>query len=228
MADTRAADLGATRAADLGLTRPDVGSAAGRADAAWSGRAEVHPRRSGAGDLTPTDWSASDWATPTPDESPGAWWMPIVVGIVVLVLLAVLGVGVWLIVQAGKEDDPAAPAVTPTVAPASTLPTDAATAASPAAPSTEATTAPVDVAIPALVGLSSAEARRALDRVGLTYRLIYRPDEAPLETVIDSDPPEGRQVPADTEVTLVISAPLPTTPTDIPSSPATADDDPGD
>jgi hypothetical protein len=154
--------------------------------------------------------------------------MPIVVGIVVLVLLAVLGVGVWLIVQAGKEDDPAAPAVTPTVAPASTLPTDAATAASPAAPSTEATTAPVDVAIPALVGLSSAEARRALDRVGLTYRLISRPDEAPLETVIDCDPPEGRQVPADTEVTLVIAAPLPTTPTDIPSSPATADDDPGD
>ncbi|HEX8345436.1 MAG TPA: PASTA domain-containing protein, partial [Actinoplanes sp.] len=73
------------------------------------------------------------------------------------------------------------------------------------------TTPPAEVEIPALVGQSSADAREALDRVGLAYRLTFRRSEtAPAGTVIDSDPPEGRAVPPDTEVTLVIaSAPSP-------------------
>lgn len=190
-----------------------------RAEPAWSGRAEVRPPRAPAGvDSTPTDWDGADWATPAPREPQSPWWMPVVIGIVVLVLLAVLGVGVWLIIQAGK-DEPAAPAVTPRVAPASTSASSAAPSASPTptTPSSAATTEPVDVAIPALVGLSSAEARRALDRVGLTYRLVYRPDDAPAETVIDCDPPEGRQVPADTEVILVIAAPRPSSAAATPS-----------
>jgi beta-lactam-binding protein with PASTA domain len=79
------------------------------------------------------------------------------------------------------------------------------------------------VPIPALIGLSSADARQALDRVGLAYRLIFRPsDSAPAGTVIDSDPPEGREVPPDTEVTLVIASTA--TPSGSASSSAPAND----
>jgi hypothetical protein len=140
--------------------------------------------------------------------------LPIVVGIVVLILLAVLGVGVWLILQAGKDDEPDAPVVVPSAAPMRTLQTSAPILTTPSTtpPTTATVTEPAEVTIPALVGLSAADARRALDRVGLAYRTIQRPDEAPADTVIDSDPPEGRQVPADTVVVLVLAAPLPTSP----------------
>jgi beta-lactam-binding protein with PASTA domain len=57
--------------------------------------------------------------------------------------------------------------------------------------------------------------------------LIYRPADAPPETVIDSDPPEGRQVPADTEVILVIAAPMPTSPEASPSASAAVADESG-
>jgi beta-lactam-binding protein with PASTA domain len=60
--------------------------------------------------------------------------------------------------------------------------------------------------VPALKGLSSQEARKALDRKGLNYRLRYVPSDSPAGTVIDSDPAEGQQVPADTVITLIIAA----------------------
>jgi beta-lactam-binding protein with PASTA domain len=69
------------------------------------------------------------------------------------------------------------------------------------------------VPIPALKGLSSQEARQALDRVGLPYRLKFLPSDAAPGTVVDSDPAEGQEVPADTEVTLFLAAPRSTAPT---------------
>lgn len=61
--------------------------------------------------------------------------------------------------------------------------------------------------------MSVVDARRALDRVGLTYRVIYRLSaSAEPGAVIDTDPPEGRRVPVDTEVTLVVAAPQPSSP----------------
>jgi PASTA domain-containing protein len=136
----------------------------------------------------------------------------------VLVLLAALGWGVYLIVQnAGKNDTPA-PAVT-TSAPA-LAPTTVATTAPTTQPTTEPTTTepttqptttdPTDdaVAIPALRGLSVADAKAALQGVGITStHVIFRPSDAEPDTVIDSDPEEGQEVPPDTRVTLVVSAP---------------------
>lgn len=193
----------------------------GAAGSAWLGRAEV--RRPGPGQGG--DFAGGDWdAVPPPREPQGRWWTPIVVGIVVLVLLALLGWGVWLILQAGQKgnDGSPAPAATSAAAPETGATTTPPTTQPTTTPTTTEPTGPQEVTVPALKGLSSAEARQALDRTGLAYRLRFVTSaDAPAGTVIDSDPQEGQQVPSDTTVTLIIaSAPsspaTPTTPTTTP------------
>jgi hypothetical protein len=190
----------------------------GAAEAPWSGRAEVRPPR-------PGEYTPADWATEPPPEPRGKWWMPIVIGIVGLVLLALLGWGIWLIARAqGKDDN--APALTPTATapPAPTTKTTAPTTA-PATQQTTTEPTPSEVTIPALRGRSEEEARQALSRRGLSSRLRFvSSTEAPPGTVIDSDPAEGQEVPPGTVVTLVIAAAPTTSPT--PSS--TATNQPGD
>jgi hypothetical protein len=174
-------------------------------DSVWSGRAEVRPPRPGSGD----DFTRTDWAAVPADEPRGKWWMPIVVGIVALLLLGLLTWGIYLIAQsAGTTEDPT-PTVTPSaVAPATTQPTTEppSTAATTTEPTSSPPTSPSDVTIPALRGLSSDEARAALHRKGLSYRLRFVTSDSPPGTVIDSDPAEGQQVPADTVITLIIAA----------------------
>jgi hypothetical protein len=186
---------------------------------AWSGRAEVRaPQPAGTEYQEVTDWPAA----PGPERN-DRWWMPIVVGIIVLILLAALGWGIYLIVQNSAKNDPPAPAVTTSAPPA---PTTAATTAtteptteptttepSPTPSTTEPTTDAVE--IPALRGLSVADAKAALRGVGITStHVIYRASDGEPDTVIDSDPEEGQEVPPDTRVTLVVSAPSTATPTD--------------
>ena len=191
--------------ADATSVMPPVGDPAGQ-DAVWSARAEVPPPR------REEYVVASEWdAVPPPAEPRGRWWMPILLGILALLLLGALGWGIYLIAQ-NTDDDPATPAPAPsapaptvtTTEPATTPPT------STAPPTTTATTTeptgPTEVTVPALVGLSQQEAQQALDRRGLSYRLIFRAGDAQAGTVIDSDPAEGQEVPPDTQVTLVIAA----------------------
>jgi hypothetical protein len=190
-------------------------------DAPWSGRAEVRPPRPG--DYTSTD----DWTNEQPAEPRGKWWMPIVVGIVGLLLVALLGWGIWLILQAqnnGDETPPPAPTPTAPVTPTATQPTTQETTAAPTEPTT-GEPSPIEVTIPALRGLPQSEAQRALSRRGLSARLRFvQSTEAAPGTVIDSDPAEGQKVPQDTVVTLVIASAPPTSAT--PSSSPT--DQPGD
>ncbi|WP_433723436.1 PASTA domain-containing protein [Actinoplanes sp. CA-051413] len=183
-------------------------------DAVWSARAGVRPPRPGYGD----EYAGTDWAAVPADEPRGRWWTPIAVGIVALLLLALLGWGIYLIVQSTSDDatpgvtaSPAPPATTAvTTAPTSTPPsTEPATTQ----PTTSAPATPSDITVPALKGLSSDEARGALDRKGLNYRLRYVTSDSPAGTVIDSDPAEGQQVPADTVITLIIAAGPTTSPT---------------
>jgi hypothetical protein len=173
-------------------------------DPVWSGRAGVRPPRPGSGD----DFTRTDWAAPA-DEPRGRWWMPIVVGIVALVLLGLLTWGIYLIAQSLNTDEDRTPAVTPsaevpattqpTTEPPSTAPTTTEQTSSPPAP-------PSNITIPALKGLSTDEARAALNRTGMSYRLRFVTIDSPPGTVIDSDPTEGQQVPAGTVITLIIAA----------------------
>jgi hypothetical protein len=185
---------------------------------AWSGRAEVRPPRPGQ-----EDYAQSEWSPQPPSEPRGKWWMPIVVGIVGLLLLGLLGWGIYLIAQ-NSDDTETPPATTPSAAaPESTAPTTTEPTTTPptTTPTTTEPTGPAEVTVPALVGLSQQQAQQALDRRGLSYRLIFRRSDAAAGTVIDSDPAEGQEVPADTQVTLVIAAQpntpaTPTTSTNLP------------
>jgi hypothetical protein len=187
-------------------------------EAAWAGRATVRPPRAADYGTTAADWDA----LPPPEEEPrGKWWMPILIGIIALLLLALLGWGIYLILQ--NSDDAETPAPQPSVsAPATTEPTTTPPTTEPTTTrptTTPPTTQPTETAVtvPALVGLSQQDAQQALDRRGLTYRLIFRSsDDAPAGTVIDSDPAEGQEVPPDTQVTLVIATAAATTDPSVP------------
>lgn len=209
---------------DAGRSEAAARAAAGQAgpdDEVWTARAQVRPPRPGeGGDFTPADWA------PPPAEPRRAWWMPILVGIVVLLLLGALGFGVWLITR-GIDDDaePATPATIsaapePTAEP-TTEPAVEPTTAQPTTEQPEPTTEqPTEVEVPDLIGQSSSDARTALEQLGLTSRVVVRrSSSAPAGTVIDSNPPEGRSVPEGTEVTLVVAAaaPSPSPPTSSPS-----------
>lgn len=175
--------------------------------AAWAGRAGVPPPDAAVRGPAPTE------LVPPPEDG-GRWWMPIVVGIVGLLLLAALITGIWLIYNANKVEPNPTPTPSPTLAPTSAPATSAAPATTSAPPPT---TAPAGVRVPQLVGLTDQEAREALDGLGLSYRLVYRPAEGAPNTVIETDPAEGEVVPSGTEITLVIASPL--TPTE-PLTPA--------
>jgi hypothetical protein len=184
--------------------------AAGQGEAPWAGRATVRPPR-------PGDYAEPDWTTTPPAEPRGKWWMPILIGIIGLILVALLGWGIWLIIQAQDNDQtpapaPATSAAAPATTPATTVPTTPPTTA----PTTTEPTK-TEVTIPALRGLSQQDAIQALSRRGLSSRLRFvASDDASPGTVIDSDPEEGQEVPPDTVVTLIIAAP----PTTAPATPS--------
>ncbi|GIF24895.1 hypothetical protein BJ973_007154 [Actinoplanes tereljensis] len=199
----------------------DDWAAPSRGNPVWSGRAEVRAPQPGRTSYD-TDWQAGP--PPVPSER-DRWWMPIVVGIIVLILLAALGWGIYQIVQNSGDETPA---TTPTTSAATTAPTSAATTAPSTAPTvttpetTPQTTEPTqtEVLVPALKGLALDDARDALNQTGLRYRVLYRESTSPPGTVIDSDPAEGQEVPPDTRVTIVVSGTDPSAAT--PSTPSTS------
>jgi len=221
---------GRPRSGDATSIMPPVGGDAGRgsssnstptswsaAEAPWSGRAEVRPPR-------PGDYDSADWATEPPAEPRGRWWMPILVGIIGLVVVGLLGWGIWLIARA-QSNGGGTPATTPTAAtpaPTATHPIATQATAPPTTAQPTSETTPSTVTIPALRGLTQEEGQQALTRRGLSSRLRFvNSTKAPPGTVIDSDPAEGQQVPPDTVVTLVIAAEPTTSPTPSSTSPTT-------
>ncbi|MEU8180486.1 PASTA domain-containing protein [Micromonospora sp. NPDC049044] len=174
---------------------------------AWSGRAEVRPPR--------PDDAAGEWYV---EEQGGRrWWLPILWGVLALLLAGLLGGALWLVL-AKQDDDPDDPGSTPSAPPPSA--TSAAPTSAPptsAAPTSEApssppvTSAPVEVPVPPLAGLPQSTAEGLLGRLGLAYRVVYRPSELPPGTVVGTEPGTGTPVSTDDEVLLIISQARPST-----------------
>jgi hypothetical protein len=178
---------------------------------AWSGRAGVPPPLGVRDAVTVDEWRQPDTGR--------RWWLPVMLALVALALLALLGLGLWLLLRGDSSSDPGAP-----VAPAPAGPTEP----SPSPPGTptgatteETRTVPEQVMVPPLVGIDSATAQSILDDAGLTYRLTSRVSaDAPAGRVLETDPGEGSLVRKGSRVTLVIalaapsssSAPLPSLP----------------
>jgi hypothetical protein len=193
----------------------------------WSARAHVPPpgARPDAG-----EWG-EDGGYPHTESYPAdryaadpyggrSWFTPVAVALVVLVLLAMLGVGAYLIYRAaqggGGEPSPTATA-SPSTAP---TPSSAPPSAAPStAPATSA--APVPVPVPTLIGLTETAARQQLGALKLGVKVVNRPDaSAPPGTVIETVPVAGTLVNPGTEVTIVVAvAPPPPPPSGSSSSP---------
>ncbi|MEU8419961.1 PASTA domain-containing protein [Micromonospora sp. NPDC048835] len=181
---------------------------------AWSGRAEVRSAR-------PDD--AGEWYV---EEQGGRrWWLPILWGVLALLLAGLLGGALWVVLaqQDDDRDDPGStPSVPPTSAPSAPRTSAAPTSASPSSesPSSSATTdAPAEVPVPPLAGVPQATAEGLLTRLGLGYRVVYRPSELPPGTVVGTEPEAGTSVSTDDEVLLIVSAAQPST-TPSPTTPS--------
>ncbi len=186
----------------------------------WTGRASVRPPGP-----EQTQYAENEWTPGPPGEEPsGRWWMPIVVGIVALLLIGVLGFGIYLIVQnSGADVDTPQPTPTQTRATTTTATTPATTEPTTEPPvSTVPTTEPTatEATVPALRGMPLADAEAALERSGLSYRVIKLPSDAEPGTVIDCDPAEGQVVPPDSKITLVVAAERTGGPTSTTTAPA--------
>jgi hypothetical protein len=167
---------------------------------AWAGRAEV--RRPDAGGVRqavpPDEWQ--DY-----EDSGRRWWLPIVLGILGLLMLAVLGAGVWLIMRTQNEKPAPATSATST---ASARPSQTSASPSPTTASPSPTASgPAQVLVPPLVGLTADQAETLLQQNHLNFQLLYRYDpNTPVGNVIEANPVVGTLVDQGSNVTLVISS----------------------
>jgi hypothetical protein len=177
---------------------------------AWAGRAEVRPP--GAGGVRqavpPDEWQ---------DYGDGGrrWWLPIVLGILGLLMLGVLGAGVWLIMRTQNDKPAPAASATASVRPSQTSASPSPTTASPS----PTASGPVQVLVPPLVGLTAGQAETLLQQNHLNFQLLYRYDPNTLVgNVIEANPVVGTLVDQGSTVTLVISSPASSSPSPSPSA----------
>lgn len=204
----------------------------------WAARASV-PSDAGTDDGLdhPAPAGYPPAGDPAPDRDGDAqrtWLTPRVIGVVVVVLLAMLGTGLYLIFDSSDDGPRPGPNVTagassatpaPSVA-AEPTPTAPDTPTQPAtvAPTTEAptptsvpTTVPptvsAQVPVPNLIGQTEAAARQQLTERGLVPQVItqFRPG-VPEKTVITTEPGPGSMVDRGTKVTVVVAAAPPVSP----------------
>ncbi|MFU8853194.1 PASTA domain-containing protein [Micromonospora sp. SL1-18] len=165
---------------------------------AWSGRAGVPPPRPAGHDGAGTEWYAEE----QPDRR---WWMPILLGILALALIALIGLGVWLALRAAERDP--GPAPSPSLAPSTVPETSAAptTTAPSSSPPTTPPTTTAKASMPPLVGLPESVARAVLDGLDVPYRTEHRTSDRPAGTVIETDPAAGELIGGDDQVTIVVA-----------------------
>jgi len=186
--------------ADTTILPPTSGTGEPPETDRWTARAGVPP----AEQAVPQQWQE-------PEAEPGAdrrWWAPALIGLLALLLLAMLGLGVWLIARSRDTPGPgpSASATPSTGAPSSAPPTSAPPSASPSV---------VAVAVPPLVGLKLADAQLLLSDRNLKSTVEERVDAgATPGTVLEASPAPGTMVAPGTTVKLIVAKapPAPTTP----------------
>lgn len=182
---------------------PSATGQPGGQGARWSARAGVPA----------TDHADEEWVPP--QEPGGAWWLPIALGIGGLILVALVGLGVWLAVR--HSGNTPAPVTSPSVSPTPSPTPSPSPTASPTPPPSPTAAA---VTLPELRGTSLGDAQTVLTGLGLVPAVRNQVDgSVPPGFVIGTDPPANSTVPAGGTVTLIVAvAPSPSpTPSDPPS-----------
>lgn len=206
---------------------PDATRVQPAAEPRWSARANVPPP----GTVPARPVAPEEEAWPAEDPYAGRSWLtPVIVGIVLLVLAAVLAFGVWLIYRAVVERQGGEPAVPPAATSSEPSPSLESPSSSPSveSPSPSPTPSIVEVTIPALRGDPVAEATAQLTALGLKVRVTEREDTSlPPGRVLDTRPSAGSTVQVGETVTLIVAkapAPSPSRSSRSPS-PAASDGD---
>ena len=201
---TRFAHGDDTVVADSQAVREPAPAVGEREPAKWSARADVPV----GGPRQPAP-QEQEWV---PDQEPRAWWLPILIGVAVLVLVGLVGLGFWLAVQGTNQ----APAPSASASPVRSSATRAPT--TPAAPSSPAV---LLVPVPALTSIAVDQATGILASQGLGAKVVNQvTDAVPPGIVTGTDPAAGTPVPQGTVVTLIVAAPPPSSPSPAPSSPS--------
>jgi hypothetical protein len=138
-------------------------------------------------------------------EEPRGSMLPVLITLGVVIILALIGLGIWAILQANQPTP--APIVTTSAAP---IPTTTAAPAPPTTtgppPATATSPAAILVLIPELKGASQADATNQLTALGLhPVPGEAFSDDVPVGAVVGTTPPAGTQVPQGSQVTVLIS-----------------------
>jgi hypothetical protein len=168
----------------------------------WSARASVPVH-----DFEPVPGpAAAQWQEENADRS---WLRPVVIALVVLILLGMLGAGLWLIFSRLGGRSAPAPVITATT---SGVPTPTGIPSATEAPTAPATTAVAQVPVPDVVGQSEAAAKQQLAAMGLSFTVSRRAASGVNPgTVTATQPGAGAMVPRGAQVTLIVAAtPAPT------------------
>ncbi len=179
------------------------------ADQRWSARAGVPAP----GTRGPVPGQTEYFA---PAGRQGVWWTPILLGVLVVVLVVLLGTGLWLGLRGG-----ATPAPSGTAAPSLVVTTAAAPTT--AAPTPSATASTAVFVLPDLSGVQAADAASTLSAAGLKVVQVEKVDGTRTPgVVISTDPPAGTPVPIGGTVTLTVAVPPPSSPPPSPQPSASA------
>lgn len=177
-------------------------------DGKWKGQAGVRP-------VTPDGDVTGSWAVPEPRR---AWWLPIVLGIVGLLVLVGAAFALVVAMKGGSTPTPATsppPTLSVTTPPVSDTPT-------PSTPSpSDSVTVGLVVVPTSLNGLFLSDAETLLSQMGLNFTETPQISDTALpNTVIGTSPGAGTSVPVGSTVVLIYAqAPPPISPSESPPSP---------
>lgn len=199
----RAGDPGATQ-----VNRPVDATAVGGAPVDpphWVARANVDPQRPRSS--LPPAWEED----PAREDDPyggRSWFTPVIVAVVGLVLLFLVGIGIFLIYRNNAKAPPPQPS--PTVASVAPTTGAAPTSAAPtsAAPSSAAptTAGPAIAVIPTLRGVAQQDATNQLKALGFNVNVLMIDDPTVLPgTVSHTDPAEGTPVTTGSTITIFVA-----------------------